>query len=644
MMQNPGKINMEPGFGHHQRTLGRWTPRLIFNAGCSILAHAAAAALPGVFCLEECVISSESSHCLRRGSYSGLIHIPNTAKTELLLVNVGFFNAGHNATRIARCNPDAVGVSISSRPQPLTQALRALWPRVTPRIWVGHRQHTPRSTRRTHSARLPAGFGPWRCSLHRAPSALPDQYTMTCPSATTSPCCQCDRRARTTRLLAAWSTTWLDLCTLPEPLHSSLATSVLAVYDLDSGGPANTENDSAQRTTIAGTQAPRSPAIPRRRPTPERSNARSFSAIGSIHRFQNVRFILLSIQVILSPCELPLIGTATIVTMTGGKLRRDDKRTWRGRPNDILMALVQSPFNWDLGELLYMFEITQGFYYFQNFEQDNWKHKTLVTLALLVDTLSFVSGYITVYLASEPSSPTNSLIDGYRQSRVPLQLPLGFSGLPVLALIIVFAHRLVPTVLSAQFCSVFICNLMLTLHTSLLADRVTLKIYVALWSVTEVVVNAGIASVLLWEFRKADGTLKETQSVLDRLTAVTIQSGAAAATVAGVALITYFINPESNGRFGTLLTISQLSNLNIRKSAKSVSTTEAASVPVTTGDKREPLTLTRWTTDDPCDIHVHRTVHTSVQVCLIEGPDCVGIQLDLNSLIAIILFGSHGAT
>jgi hypothetical protein len=71
--------------------------------------------------------------------------------------------------------------------------------------------------------------------------------------------------------------------------------------------------------------------------------------------------------------------------------------------------------------------------------------------------------------------------------------------------------------------------------------------------VTEFAVDAGIASVLLWEFRKARGTLTETRrcaiwqfnylrglgtnSTLDRLTAVTIQSGAAAATLAGAGLI-----------------------------------------------------------------------------------------------------------
>jgi hypothetical protein len=69
--------------------------------------------------------------------------------------------------------------------------------------------------------------------------------------------------------------------------------------------------------------------------------------------------------------------------------------------------------------------------------------------------------------------------------------------------------------------------------------------------VTGAVVDSGIALVLLWEFRKASGTLTEAKgcaiwqilyqlcgsgiiSILDR---VIIQSGAAAATLAGAALI-----------------------------------------------------------------------------------------------------------
>ncbi|KAJ7875861.1 hypothetical protein B0H13DRAFT_1006531 [Mycena leptocephala] len=50
--------------------------------------------------------------------------------------------------------------------------------------------------------------------------------------------------------------------------------------------------------------------------------------------------------------------------------------------------------------LLYMFEIIQSLYYFRRFEQDDWKLKTLVIVALLVDTVSTIGDYICVYLVS----------------------------------------------------------------------------------------------------------------------------------------------------------------------------------------------------------------------------------------------------
>ncbi|KAF7348954.1 hypothetical protein MVEN_01416100 [Mycena venus] len=273
--------------------------------------------------------------------------------------------------------------------------------------------------------------------------------------------------------------------------------------------------------------------------------------------------------------------------------------------------------------LLYMFEITQSWYYFRNFEQDDWKFKTLVTIALFVDTLGIVGDYICVYLVSDAEYLDN----------VHWPIPLygfttGVLGVLVQAFLVFRYWRFTQKTLIALFLSfaiiislggLFACDTMLALYTSL-ADRPRFKIPVGLWLVTEFAVDAGIASVLLWEFRKARGILTETRSTLNRLTAVTIQSGAAAATLAGAGLISYYLDPESNMPIGVLYplrrvyVITLLSNLNIRKSVKSFSTTGTSSGPETTGGERELPTFTHWATDDSCAIHVHRTVHTSVQV------------------------------
>ncbi|KAJ7858364.1 hypothetical protein B0H14DRAFT_2577776 [Mycena olivaceomarginata] len=309
--------------------------------------------------------------------------------------------------------------------------------------------------------------------------------------------------------------------------------------------------------------------------------------------------------------------------------------------------------------LLYMFEISQIWYYFQSFKQDDWKFKTLVTTALVVDTLGMVGDYICVYLytithAGNCQNGLSPLMaqrmlagDAEYLASMHWPIPLYVLDTGVLAVMVqaflvfrywyiqliagkfqypkhahrsflvfrnnhlgmqsvVSADRIIPNVPPMQFSGALTGSLMVTLYTSL-ADRPKFKIPMTLWMVGELAVDAGIASVLLWEFRKARGILTETRRALDRLTTITIQSGAAAATIAGAALIAYYITPESNGGLETLLIISQLSNLNIRKSAKSFSTTTGTSPgPRTTCGEREPPTFTCWATDDSCGIHIHQ--------------------------------------
>ncbi|KAJ7768821.1 hypothetical protein B0H16DRAFT_1780846 [Mycena metata] len=312
--------------------------------------------------------------------------------------------------------------------------------------------------------------------------------------------------------------------------------------------------------------------------------------------------------------------------------------------------------------ILYTVEVIQSFYYFRHFEQDDWKFKTLVTVALLIDTLSIVGDYICVYLYTITHAGDLEYLDNIHWP-IPLY---GFTTGVLAALVEAFLvlrywrftqNTLIALFLSfgiiISFGSVFTCSLLLTLYTSF-GDRPKFKIPAAcvpyrnlhsrdihpiayfvqfdplrLWLVTEVAVDAGIASALLWEFRKARKTLTETESVLERLnrlTAVTIQSGAAAATLAGAALISYYIKPESNiytgflYPLGRVYVITLLSNLNIRKTGRSFSTTDTSAYRGTTGGGREPPSITHWATDDSYGIHVHRTVHTSIQVISVESP------------------------
>ncbi|KAF7369685.1 hypothetical protein MVEN_00299700 [Mycena venus] len=274
-----------------------------------------------------------------------------------------------------------------------------------------------------------------------------------------------------------------------------------------------------------------------------------------------------------------------------------------------------------------MFEIIQGLHYFRHFEKDDWTLKTLVTVALLVDTVSTVGDCICVYLYTITYvGDLEYLSNGHWP--IPLYtFTTGVLGVLVQGFLVIRYWRFTRNSFISLFlslgiivalCSVFASGFVVALYPSF-KDRVKAKIPAALWLITEVVVDTGIASALLWEFRKASGILTETKGILDRLTVVTVQSGAAAATLAGGGLISYCIDPESNlaGAFlfplGRVYVITLLANLNIRKSGSTTIISSGAGS--ASGGEQRPLTLTSltcWSINDSCGIHV--TVYPSAQV------------------------------
>ncbi|KAJ7302900.1 hypothetical protein DFH08DRAFT_904619, partial [Mycena albidolilacea] len=281
-----------------------------------------------------------------------------------------------------------------------------------------------------------------------------------------------------------------------------------------------------------------------------------------------------------------------------------------------------------VSSLLYMSEFYQGLYYFRHFKKDDWKLKTLVTVALLVDAVSIVADYSSVYLYTITHAGDLEYLSNIHWPIPLYSFTTGVLGALVQSFLLIrywrfIRNSLISLVLSLgiiiTFGAVFTTSCMTTLYPSF-KDRLNMRVPVEVWLVTGAAVDAGIALALLWEFRKASGILTEATGILDRLTAVIIQSGAAAATLAGAAAISYSTVPESNltGAFsfplGRVYVITLLANLNIRKSGRSLSTTVASSDPGTA------LTLTSWNIDDSCGIHVHHTVHPSVQVSL-EYPE-----------------------
>ncbi|KAJ7824781.1 hypothetical protein B0H14DRAFT_3874705 [Mycena olivaceomarginata] len=272
-------------------------------------------------------------------------------------------------------------------------------------------------------------------------------------------------------------------------------------------------------------------------------------------------------------------------------------------------------------QLLYMLEISQIWFYFQNFKQDDWKFKTLVTTALVVDTLGMVGDYICVYLYTITHAGDAEYLFSMHWPMPFYVLDTGVLAVVVQAFLVFrywrfqliagkfqypkHAHRSFLCLgIIISFGGVLTGSLMATLYTAL-ADRPKFKIPIALWMVTELAGNFD----------------RDTEGTRPTHTAITIQSGAAAATIAGATLIAYYMKPESNVAVGVsyplrrVYAITLLSNLNIRKSANSFSTTTGTSSgPGTTGGEREPATFTCWATDDSYGIHIHRAVHTSAQM------------------------------
>jgi hypothetical protein len=70
----------------------------------------------------------------------------------------------------------------------------------------------------------------------------------------------------------------------------------------------------------------------------------------------------------------------------------------------------------------------------------------------------------------------------------------------------------------------------------------------------------------------------------------------------------------------SLLTITQLANLNVRKSGKNLSPTvmSSESGPTTASGEQRPLTLTSWNIDDTCGIRVllrtNNSFHLNIQI------------------------------
>ncbi|KAJ7261668.1 hypothetical protein C8J57DRAFT_1514181 [Mycena rebaudengoi] len=263
--------------------------------------------------------------------------------------------------------------------------------------------------------------------------------------------------------------------------------------------------------------------------------------------------------------------------------------------------------------VLYAVEVIQAAYYYRHFKHDNWTLKLLVSSAVTIDSLSMIANYASVYLYT---------ITHWGDLPVPLYI---FATSVVAALdqgFLTTRYWFLTKNRSVTFTLFFLilvatggaftCAVTIALFPAC-KDRRNVTIPATIWFTTEAVTDVSIALALLLKFRNVKSSFKETRSLLNRLVAQTIQTGAAGATVALAILVAFLVNNESNVPtgiaycLGRVYCLTMLANLNARKTGNTGTSkgTSSGANPGTRGERGNQEQGNGG--DDYGGIHVHRT-------------------------------------
>ncbi|KAF7336917.1 hypothetical protein MVEN_02128000 [Mycena venus] len=236
-----------------------------------------------------------------------------------------------------------------------------------------------------------------------------------------------------------------------------------------------------------------------------------------------------------------------------------------------------------VSSLLYTVEIFQLAYYYRHFKNDGWMLKLFVSLTCAVDAVAMIGNYAGVYLYTiTHAGDAGYLVD--QNWPVPLSLfTTGIVAASVQLFLVIrywkLTKKIFITLILLLFILIaisgaFVSGVEVTIFPAF-ADRGKVKIPVTTWLVSEAVTDISITTALIWEFRQAKAAFKGTRSsILNRLVAQTVQTGAACATIAFATLITYLLHNESNVPvgiaycLGRVYVITMLANLNIRQSGR----------------------------------------------------------------------------
>ncbi|KAJ7193478.1 hypothetical protein GGX14DRAFT_701155 [Mycena pura] len=271
---------------------------------------------------------------------------------------------------------------------------------------------------------------------------------------------------------------------------------------------------------------------------------------------------------------------------------------------------------------LYTAELMQAWYYFTHFKNDRWQLKTLVSVALLIETLSILGDYACVYLYTITHAGDPVYLASQHWPILTYVFTTGLISVLVQSFLVVRYWNIIVTVLIGfliivAFGGSFAVGVIIALFP-LVTERNKLTVPATIWLTTEAVTDISISVALLWEYRKAKSAAVQARSVLNRLVAVTIQTGTATSTLAVVTLVMFLLKDQTDISVGLAFTlgrvymISMFANLNIRrKTGRSApDTTRAAGLGVS-----PELTLTTMdTTIGTDDLYNSRLFRDSTSI------------------------------
>ncbi|KAJ6569146.1 hypothetical protein B0H19DRAFT_1134670 [Mycena capillaripes] len=276
-----------------------------------------------------------------------------------------------------------------------------------------------------------------------------------------------------------------------------------------------------------------------------------------------------------------------------------------------------------VNSFLYTAEFIQAVYYYCHFRNDHWLLKLLVVTACTCDALSMIANYACVYLTTiiHAGDPTY-LPEKYWP--VPLYMfTTGIVAALVQSFLVVRYWRLTKNTfltmilfifVAASIGGAFACGMTIATYPAL-RDQGTIEIPQITWFVAEAETDVCIALALSWEVWETQKAFTETKSVLYRLVAQIILTGAIGAIVAFAALIAYLINSDSNVPvsiafcLGRVYILTMLVNLNTRntETSKVISSNKTLTTQVATVGRGMVIGEDEY-------IDVHQTVLSMAQI------------------------------